>query len=130
MSSHLCNICFDAHDPYAQTTWWDAVLADFVPDPDTPPRAEDDECGLLGSDGTWVLFLRVPEGKVVKNRVHPCLVPADRSRDEEVDRLRGLGATVVADRRNPDGTGWVVLGDPEGNEFCVLRSDAERAATT
>ncbi|HEY2791615.1 MAG TPA: VOC family protein, partial [Micromonosporaceae bacterium] len=39
------------------------------------------------------------------------------------------GATVVADRRNPDGGGWVVLADPEGNEFCILRSEAERAAS-
>lgn len=40
-------------------------------------------------------------------------------------RLLGLGAQVVDDRRNPDGTGWVVLADPEGNEFCLLRSRAE-----
>ena len=57
------------------------------------------------------------------------LAPTDRTRDEEVDRLRALGATEIADRRRPDGTGWVVFADPEGNEFCVLRSDAERAAT-
>lgn len=42
--------------------------------------------------------------------------------------VKALGATVVSDHRNPDGTGWVVLADPEGNEFCVLRSNAERAA--
>jgi len=42
--------------------------------------------------------------------------------------VQALGATFVADFREPDGTGWVVLADPEGNEFCVLRSDAERAA--
>ncbi|MGO1277336.1 MAG: VOC family protein, partial [Cellulosimicrobium funkei] len=42
--------------------------------------------------------------------------------------LLALGATQVADRRTPDGGGWVVLADPEGNEFCILRSDAQVAA--
>jgi predicted enzyme related to lactoylglutathione lyase len=65
----------------------------------------------------------------VKNRLHLCLQP-DIPRDEEVERLLGLGATLFDDRRNPDGTGWAVLTDPEGNEFCVLRSAAERAATS
>ncbi|MEX2268774.1 MAG: VOC family protein [Acidimicrobiia bacterium] len=43
------------------------------------------------------------------------------------DRVMALGATEVADRRNADGTGWVVLADPEGNEFCIVRSDRERS---
>jgi predicted enzyme related to lactoylglutathione lyase len=55
-------------------------------------------------------------------------MPTDRTRDEEVERLLGLGATLVADHRRPDGSGWAVLADPEGNEFCVERSAAERAA--
>jgi predicted enzyme related to lactoylglutathione lyase len=70
----------------------------------------------------------IAEGKVAKNRVHLDLQPTDRTRDEEVERLLGLGAALVADHRNPDGTGWAVLADPEGNEFCVERSHAERAA--
>ena len=45
-----------------------------------------------------------------------------------MERLLGLGATMVSDLRNPDGSGWAVLADPEGNEFCVLRSESERAA--
>jgi hypothetical protein len=76
-----------------------------------------------------LLFLRVPEPKTVKNRMHLCLQP-DGPREEEVDRLLGLGATMLNDRREPDGTGWAVLADPEGNEFCVLRSAAERTATS
>ena len=44
------------------------------------------------------------------------------------DELLGLGATLVTDHRNPDGSGWAVLADPEGNEFCVLRSESDRAA--
>jgi hypothetical protein len=75
-----------------------------------------------------MLFQRVPESKTVKNRVHLDLEPSI-PRDEEVERILALGATMDADRRNPDGTGWAVLLDPEGNEFCVLRSAAERKAT-
>jgi hypothetical protein len=56
--------------------------------------------------------------------------PTERTRDEEVEHLKGLGANQVADHRDirNDGTGWVVLADPEGNEFCILRGDAERTA--
>jgi predicted enzyme related to lactoylglutathione lyase len=49
------------------------------------------------------------------------------SLDEEVARVVGLGAKQLDDRREPDGKGWVVLADPEGNEFCILRSETERA---
>jgi hypothetical protein len=45
-----------------------------------------------------------------------------------MERLLGIGATFVTDHRNPDGSGWVILADPEGNEFCVLRSESDRAA--
>ena len=72
--------------------------------------------------------MHFPEGKAVKNRIHLDLVP-DSTRDQEVERLLGIGATLVDDRRRPDGSGWVVLSDPEGNEFCVERSPAERAAS-
>ena len=70
------------------------------------------------------MFLKVPEAKSVKNRMHMCLRPTDRTRDEEIERLLGLGATLVNDLRKPD-RGWAVLADPEGNEFCILmrRSD-------
>ncbi len=78
-------------------------------------------------EGAGLLFVTVPEPKTVKNRVHLDLQPKDRTRDEEVERVLALGATLVDDRRNPDGTGWAVLADPEGNEFCVERGAAERA---
>ncbi|WP_406434551.1 VOC family protein [Streptomyces sp. NBC_01589] len=65
--------------------------------------------------------------KKIKNRIHLCLRP-ETSREQEVERLLGLGATFVTDHRNPDGSGWAVLADPEGNEFCVLRSESDRAA--
>jgi len=73
-----------------------------------------------------VLFEQVPDEKVVKNRVHIDVWPTDRTRDEMVDHLVRMGATVVADHRRPDGTGWVMMADPEGNEFCVERGAAER----
>ena len=63
------------------------------------------------------------EGKTVKNRVHLDVMPADRTQDEEITRLTGLGARIVSDRR-PE-FGWVILADPEGNEFDVEISAAE-----
>ncbi len=73
-----------------------------------------------------VLFQQVPEAKTVKNRVHLDLIP-DGTRDAEVARLVEAGARQLDDRRQPDGKGWVVLADPEGNELCILRGAAERS---
>ena len=123
MASRLANFCFDAHDTFAQAQWWGEVLDDFVFDPtDTEPGFNHpgaEESGLEGGDGRYLLFLQVPEGKEIKNRVHPCLRPTDRTRDEEVERLLAHGATLVNDLRKGE-KGWAVLADPEGNEFCVL----------
>ena len=126
MASRTANFCVDAHDPRAQAAWWAQVLDDFELADD---EATDDEAGLRGPAGRWLLFLRVPEAKQVKNRMHMCLRPVDRTRDEEVARLLGLGATVVNDLRTPD-SGWAVLADPEGNEFCVLTRQADEAGVT
>ena len=122
MASRTANFCIDAHDPRAQVAWWAQVLDDFEPDAD----GDDDEAGLTGPGGRSLLFLRVPESKTVKNRMHMCLRPVDRDRDAEVERLLGLGAGMVNDLRRPDG-GWAVLADPEGNEFCVLTVNAGEA---
>lgn len=118
MASRACNFCIDAADPYAQTMWWAQVLTDFTVDPGDEMNPGDDECGLTGPDDRYIIFLKVPEPKRVKNRMHLCVRPMDCTRDEEVDRILALGATVVDDRRG--GEGWAVLADPEGNEFCVL----------
>ena len=65
------------------------------------------------------MFLKVPESKTAKNRMHLDLVVDDGvPRDEEVARLVALGATHVTDRHEW-GHSWAVLNDPEGNEFCV-----------
>ena len=61
---------------------------------------------------------------------HFDLRPRERTRDEEVAWLLEYGAAQVADHRNPDGTGWVILADPAGNQFCILRSPGELAATS
>jgi hypothetical protein len=53
-------------------------------------------------------------------------VPTDRRRDEEIDRVIELGARMIADARDENGSGWGVMSDPDGNQCCILRSDAER----
>ena len=73
---------------------------------------------------TRVLFIEVPEPKQIENRLHLDLRPVDLTRDQEAERLFAHGATGRRPRR-PDGSGWFTLADPEGNEFCVLRSDLE-----
>jgi predicted enzyme related to lactoylglutathione lyase len=130
MTARIAHTTVDSRDAYAQSLFWAAVL-DFAEDPDDPNEPGHAECLIASRDGAQrLLFIEVPEGKAVKNRLHLDLVPTDGTRDEEVTRLLGLGARLVEDLRRPDGTGWAVLADPEGNEFCVLRSDAERAVTS
>jgi len=129
MTVHIRNITFDCADPYALAGFWRQVTG-YGEDPDNPNAPDDPEALLVASDGgPGLLFVPVPERKAVKNRVHLDVVPTDRTRDEETARLLTIGATLVADHRRADGTGWVTLADPEGNEFCVERSAAERAAT-
>jgi predicted enzyme related to lactoylglutathione lyase len=125
MTSRIRHITVDSADPWAQAGFWSQVVGYPVADGDEPG---DDEVLIVAPDdaGPGMLFIAVPEGKSGKNRLHVDVQPGDRTRDEEVDRLLGLGATLVADHRRPDGTGWAVLGDPEGNEFCVERSAGER----
>ena len=126
MTSRIDHTSFDCHDAYGLSSFWAKVLG-FTGVPDEPDEPGDDECMIIDPDGAQrLLFIEVPEAKQVKNRVHLDLVPTDRTRDEEIDRVLALGASPVDDLREPDGTGWLVLADPEGNEFCILRSDAER----
>ncbi|MFD9726036.1 VOC family protein [Streptomyces sp. NPDC059072] len=123
------HITFDAHDPYKIAEFWSAVTG-FPIHPDD--EAGDDEILLESGQPNvpGLLFIRVPDVKSVKNRVHLDIQPATGTRDETVERLVGLGARVVDDRRAQDGVlGWVVLADPEGNELCIERSAAERAAS-
>jgi hypothetical protein len=118
MTIAVRSITFDCQDPYRLALWWCSVLG-VPPCPDDHPGDPEGLC-VLGDGRPTLLFEKVPEAKTVKNRVHIDL-QAGSGRDDEVARLTGLGAGFVADHREPDGTGWVVLADPEGNEFCVER---------
>ncbi|MFF3942506.1 VOC family protein [Streptomyces phaeofaciens] len=121
MTSAIRHVTVDSFDAYALGSFWAEVLGEPLHDDDKPGDPE----ALI--EGAGLLFVTVPEAKSVKNRVHLDIQPQDRTRDEEVERLLALGATLVDDQRRPDGRGWAVLADPEGNEFCVERSAAERA---
>ncbi|MEU5208417.1 VOC family protein [Streptomyces sp. NPDC020742] len=123
MTSLVRHLTFDCTDAYRLARFWAEVLNGSLADDDVPGDPE----ATVTSAGAALLFVSVPDAKTVKNRVHLDLQPQDRSRDEEVERLLALGATLVADHRRPDGTGWATMADFEGNEFCVERSAAERA---
>ncbi|MFF0751781.1 VOC family protein [Streptomyces sp. NPDC004267] len=123
MVSVLQNVAIDCTDAYGLARFWSGVTGRPL---HPEGRPGDAEVQVMLAEGPVLYFNQVPEAKTVKNRLHLCLRP-ETSRDEEVERLLGLGATFVGDHRNPDGSGWAVLADPEGNEFCVLRSESDRA---
>ncbi|MFE3886643.1 VOC family protein [Streptomyces lydicus] len=123
MTSLIRHTTIDCTDAYRLAGFWAQVLDGTLAGDDLPGDPE----ATVTSTGGVLLFVTVPGAKAGKNRVHLDLQPQDRSRDEEVERLLTLGATLVADHRRADGAGWVTLADIEGNEFCVERSAAERA---
>jgi predicted enzyme related to lactoylglutathione lyase len=129
MVSAARNITVDCRDALALARFWAEVLGWHVYHDDDPEVLVAPQFPPAGA-GPTMLFIPVPEPRTVKNRVHLDVQPTDRSRDEEVERLVALGAAVVEDHREPDGAGWVWLADPEGNDFCVERSAAERKAAT
>jgi hypothetical protein len=123
VASKFTELAIDCSDPRRLAGFWCAVLGYEVQD-------EDDDVVMIGSpvvpEGKRRLgpvpptltFARVPEGKTVKNRLHIDVNPTDREQVDEVRRLVDLGARP-ADVGQGDAS-WVVLADPEGNEFCVL----------
>ncbi len=130
MASRISHTTIDCQNAFSQSEWWKQILQ-YIDVSGDPNEAGDEECMIVNpATDHHLLFIEVPDQRVVKNRVHFDLVPTDRPRDDEIDRALALGASAVADRRRSDGTGWMVLSDPEGNEFCILRSDEERASTT
>jgi predicted enzyme related to lactoylglutathione lyase len=117
-SSAILNVTFDCNDGRLVAEFWGTVTGyslEEMHDPGnhywvaSPPDRS----------GPRLLFVTVPERKLVKNRVHLDVVPTGGDQDTELDRLLGLGATVIDDRRQLTPGGWVVLADPEGNEFCL-----------
>ena len=127
IASRLTEIVVDCQDPDAQAAFWAAVLgyhvvrtgpgqAEIAAWPQEP--ADLAEQVRQAPVVPALVFVTVPEGKAVKNRLHLDVRPADSSIEAEVARLVALGA-----RRADVGQGsqpWAVLADPEGNEFCVL----------
>ena len=109
------SVVVDCNDIERAATFWQAAL-DWK-----RVHEADDEIAIASPDRRepLLLFGVVPEGKTIKNRLHFDLAPDDR--DAEVERLIGLGATHVDVGQTGEET-WVVLADPEGNEFCVLSS--------
>ncbi len=129
MTALISHTSFDSLNAFTRSVFWGNVLG-FIEDPDDPNEPGDEECMISSEDGSQrLLFIEVPDPKQVKNRVHLDLKPAEGMRNQELNRLLDLGAIEIDDRRRQDGSGCVVLGDPEGNEFCILRSDEERQAS-
>ena len=106
------HITFDCTgEPYELAAFWAEFLGHPISDIDKP------------GDDEVLLFVRVEEAKATKNRIHFDLGPTGRTRSEEVERAVSLGAHVLTDRTLPNGRGWVVMADPEGNEFCIERGE-------
>jgi catechol 2,3-dioxygenase-like lactoylglutathione lyase family enzyme len=123
MSLRIQCVCIDCHDPSRLAKFWEEALGwrrTYEQDDEVvlEPPAGSSEDGVVPD----LLFLRVPEGKTVKNRLHFDLRPDDQG--AEVQRLFGLGARHVSVGQARDSS-WVVLADPEGNEFCVLKALAQ-----
>jgi Glyoxalase-like domain len=113
MSLALMNVTVDCDVPPGPVARWWATALGAQLDGDWGDAAR---VRLPGDGAPRLLFERVPEPKRGKNRVHVDLLGDDR--DAEVERLTGLGATVVA-RHDEAGESWTVMQDPYGNEFCV-----------
>lgn len=124
-------VVVDCTDPQAQAHWWAEaldwqVVYDTAEEAVAIPRDMSDEPAADVAEwltrGQGLVFVPVPEGKAVKNRLHIDLAPhTSQDRDAEIARLVDLGATRVDVGQTADVT-WAVLADPEGNEFCVLSS--------
>jgi Glyoxalase-like domain len=115
MSLTFQNTVVDCNDAKRVGEFWAALL-------DRPLESEPEDPSVYGIDfgpeGPDLVFLTVPEAKQVKNRLHIDLRPDDQ--EAEVRRALSLGARHV-DIGQGEQT-WVVLADPEGNEFCILRA--------
>jgi hypothetical protein len=124
MTSKFTELAIDCIDPSGLARFWCSVLDYQVQDEDDevvtigPPMGPEGK-NHHGPVPPTLTFARVPESKTIKNRLHLDVSPADREQDEEVRRLLGLGARH-ADVGQTGEESWIVLADPEGNEFCVL----------
>lgn len=130
MTSRLSVVAIDARDPGRVADFWAAALGwDAWPAPDDGgvSLAPAGSSGPAGIAGPSIDVLPVPEAKTVKNRLHFDLRAEGSTQAEEVERLLALGATRVDVGQQPD-VSWIVLADPEGNEFCVLQRSMQDIA--
>jgi len=135
MASFVSHMTVDCADAFALSTWWTKVLG-YIDVEGVANSAGDEECMIRDRETDHSpLFIEIPDAAESKaqggkNRLHLDIRPHDVSRDSELGALLGLGAVVVADHRGIHGprTDWVVLADPEGNEFCIFRSELEMSA--
>lgn len=116
MSAVVSEICLDVNDLPRMAEFWGAVL-ELTPTFGSEPGDAYAEFAL--APGLSLLLLEVPEPKSVKNRLHLDLSPRGADQAAEVARVEALGARRADVGQGPD-VSWVVLADPEGNEFCVL----------
>jgi hypothetical protein len=128
MSVRWYSVVVDCRDVVAQSRWWAEVLdwrvaveleGEIVL---VPPHALDSSRDIPRLErGPGLVFISVPEDKTVKNRLHLDISPPpDGDQWAEVRRLEAMGARRVGIGQDPDAVSWVVMADPEGNEFCVL----------
>ena len=118
-------VTVDAHDPVGLARFWSEALGWRVTDEDDEETAIEPPEGSPANDvAPDILFIKVPDEKTVKNRLHFDLRPDDQQ--AQLDRLLALGATR-ADIGQSGEERWVVLADPEGNEFCVLAPLQDRS---
>ena len=127
MPSKIHSITFDCTEPVRLAQFWMAALG-YVVEPGSEVDAEGAALVDPSGHSPRLLFNPVPEGKVVKNRVHLDLVPPD-SMNAETERLVALGARKVHVFHEAYGT-WTVMQDPEGNEFCVERGLIDKTNRT
>jgi predicted enzyme related to lactoylglutathione lyase len=121
MGSRFTELVIDCADPERVAAFWSRVL-----DYPVIERGPEGEIEIGGSDSRapTLVFVRVAEPKTVKNRVHIDVNPTGDDQDAELERLLALGARRVDVGQTPD-VSWIVLADPEGNEFCLLRRRLE-----
>ncbi|MDX1690849.1 MAG: VOC family protein [Acidimicrobiia bacterium] len=139
----MIQVVIDCADPAGLAPFWAEALGyvlqppppgfdsweDFAEEIGIPPERRNDLAAVVDPDGDGprLLFQRVPEAKTVKNRVHLDVPAAPELEGERrweaalahVRRLEALGATRLGEHMGPAGERWIVLADPEGNEFCV-----------
>jgi hypothetical protein len=115
MACKFSELVIDSLDPERIARWWADVLDYRI----TEVNEEQVEIGGPPGSGPTLVFVRVPERKSGKNRLHIDVSPTDRQHEAELERLQELGAER-ADVGQGDDVGWAVLRDPDGNEFCLL----------